>query len=122
MVKGGNGYFDYTQENIDDPQVRDLCARTDYECDENCERLTVPEGPAIVRVILHDGRVIEEQVDYALGRKQNPMSYDDVVAKFKGLVSEAVSKEVADRIIEEVMQIDEVDSIKPLMSLLAVKR
>ncbi len=122
MVKGGNGYFDYTQENIDDPQVRDLCARTDYECDENCERLTVPEGPAIVRVILRDGRVIEEQVDYALGRKQNPMSYDDVVAKFKGLVSEAVSKEVADRIIEEVMQIDEVDSIKPLMSLLAVRR
>ena len=84
--------------------------------------MTVHEGPAIVRVILHDGRVIEEQVDYALGRKQNPMSYDDVVAKFKGLVSEAVSKEVADRIIEEVMQIDEMDSIKPLMSLLAVRR
>lgn len=119
MVKGGNGYHDYTLANVNDEEIRDLCSRVDYECDEACERLTVPEGPAIVRVVLRNGDEAEEQVDYALGRKQNPMSSDDVVAKFKALVSEEVSDEVSCGIIDAVANIEKADSLVPLIELLS---
>ncbi len=117
MVKGSNGYFDYTQENVDDPVIRDLVSRCDYAADEDCKRLTVPEGPAIVSVTLKDGRVLEEQVDYALGRKQNPMSYEDALAKFRDLTAKTISPTTAQAIIDAVNAVDELDSILQLTSL-----
>ena len=121
MVRGSNGYFDYTQANVDDPVIRDLVARTDYARDDG-ERLTTTQGPAIVSVTLKDGRVLEEQVDFALGRKENPMSHEDVVAKFRGLVSQTVSPERAQAIIDAVMTIDAADSVSRLTELLVVER
>lgn len=118
FVRGSNGYYDYTQENVDDPVIRDLVSRVDYEVDANCERLTVVEGPAIVRVNLKDGRAIEEQVDYAVGRKQNPMPFDDVVVKFRGLAGGVMPEGSVEKIIDAVMHIDEMESIKDLTALL----
>ena len=118
MVKGGNGYHDYTDENLHDPDIRALMAKIDYTNDENCERLPVPEGPAIVITQLSDGRTITHQVDYALGRAQNPMTETDIIDKFRNLVVNAISPEQAEAIIQVCANFDVDDGPAKLTELL----
>lgn len=119
MVRGGNDCRDYTLANVKDEEIRELCSRVEYKCDDVCKRLTSSEGSAIVRVSLRNGEEIEEQVDSPFGQKQNPMSCDDVIAKFKRLASAEVPEEIADSIIDAIMNIEEMDSLAPLVELLS---
>ena len=47
------------------------------------------------------------------------MSCDDVIAKFKRLASAEVPEEIADSIIDAIMNIEEMDSLAPLVELLS---
>ena len=67
--------------------------------------------PARVKVTLSDGRVVETRSDTIKGSPQEPMSEDDLLAKFRACVEFGVGAPGADadRLAEAIMRIDAED-------------
>lgn len=118
LVKGGNGYYDYTMDNIADPAITALIDKIGYAADDERAVLADGDGPARVTVRMADGTAYEETVAFAKGTKQNPLTEDELVAKFRDLTSRALTPERADRVIEMVMNLEAEESITRLTSLL----
>ena len=76
---------------------------------------------ARVKVTLNDGREFTEWREYAKGDPlHNPMSKDDIIAKFRTNVefTGKVSKQKADELLETLQNLDKLDSIRNLIPLM----
>jgi 2-methylcitrate dehydratase len=75
------------------------------------------ELPCRVRIHLQDGRVLTEAKCNYLGFASRPMTWGDVLAKFRQLCAQRVSSELQERIASCVDALDQVD-VQGLCSLL----
>jgi 2-methylcitrate dehydratase PrpD len=122
LIKGGNGFRDYTMENIKDPAILGLVHKIDYTGNEALEGKLVAAAPAIVTIKLKNGEVYKKRVDYAKGTTNNPLTIDELKEKFRGLTGPALSGERAEKIIEMLMELEELDDISRLIPLLTIKK
>ncbi len=75
-----------------------------------------PDGiPNRLIVRLRGGRELTMLVKYPRGHAGNPMSDDEVVAKFRRQAADVVSAATADRIVEAVMSLDALPEVTPLV-------
>jgi 2-methylcitrate dehydratase PrpD len=58
------------------------------------------------------------RMDFPKGSAEQPMSFDEVAAKFRSLASFAVTRDRADRIIDTVNRLEKLPSIRILRDLL----
>jgi 2-methylcitrate dehydratase PrpD len=120
LVKGANGYQDYNEKNLKDPQILALIKKMKYIPDQNCEKLKVDVGPALVTIKLNNGTTYIEQVDYARGSIQNPMSRQELDIKFRGLTQGIIPAKKTEDIIQTVNELEYLDNINKLAALLVV--
>jgi 2-methylcitrate dehydratase PrpD len=119
LIKGSNGFQDYNEKNIKDPQILNLVQKMKYFADEKGEKLKIDDGgPALVTIKLNDGTTYQQKVDYAKGSIQNPLTPKELENKFRDLVAKAVSEKRIENIIKTVRGLDELQNIKTLTSLL----
>jgi 2-methylcitrate dehydratase PrpD len=118
LIKGGNGFQDYNEKNIKDPQIIELIKKMKYIPDEKFKVDAV--GPAIVTIKLNNGTVYKERIDYAKGTIQNPMTRQELENKFIGLTSNILPAKKIEGIIQNVMELEDLDNINKLASLLVV--
>ena len=77
---------------------------------------------AIVRITTTDGATYEEQVDHAKGSPENPMSDDEVVAKFRANAAAVLTPERQRQVIEATWALEEFGDIGEYMQLLVGDR
>jgi 2-methylcitrate dehydratase PrpD len=81
LVHNRVGLATYTPEALADDRVLDLARKVRYETKE------YPSYPAAfpggVRIALRDGQILEADFPYQLGAPENPMSAEQVRAKFR---------------------------------------
>ncbi len=65
---------------------------------------------------MSDGTKLDTRVDFPRGHAGNPMTDDEVVAKFMRNAAGVVSDDTAKNIIDLSWRLDELDSITPLLS------
>jgi 2-methylcitrate dehydratase PrpD len=118
LIKGSNGFRDYTMENIKDYQILNLARRTRYVANENLKEKSSEAAPAIVTIKLKNGEVLQQRVDYAKGTIKNPMSKKELEDKFRGLASMTVSAEQVEKIIQTVTDLEELEDVIKLVLLL----
>jgi 2-methylcitrate dehydratase PrpD len=81
LVHGRVGLASYTAEALADPRVLELAGKVRYEVREYpTAGAAFPGG---VRIRLRDGSVREAELPYQLGAPENPMTADQVRAKFR---------------------------------------
>lgn len=81
------------------------------ECDAN-----YPKGiPNNLIVKLKNGKTVAKRVDYPRGHAGNPMSDDEVVAKFKRQASGVVSESTAERIVQFSMSLETMNDVAALL-------
>ena len=81
LVHGSAGLSAYSDEAIADPRVLDLARRVRYETKEYP---TYPAAfPGGVRITMKDGTVLEAELPHQRGGPENPLSADEVRAKFR---------------------------------------
>lgn len=73
----------------------------------------------ILNVKLNDGRALSERVDQGPWEPGTPPGWDDLVAKFGGNAEMMLPKDAADRAVEMVGRLDQIEDIGELMSLLS---
>jgi len=97
---GALGKNAYARESLANPDILALARKVHYHVDP-----TYP-GPGrfkgAVRIVLKDGRSFEEIEEYNRGSAENPMTYEELRAKFDenagGLLAEAARSRLADEI------------------------
>lgn len=101
-----------------DPAVVDLMARIDVRPSAELTR-HVPGGfPCTLSVTLKDGRSATAEVGYAKGHARNPMTPEEVEAKFRRMTSPALSESRASAIIAMVHRLDTLADVGELAALL----
>jgi 2-methylcitrate dehydratase PrpD len=83
LVKGGNSFREYSEENLRDPNVLALARKTRFFLDEEVGKLPKSDNPARVLIKLKDGNVYEETVAAGRGSILNPMEQEEVYQKFR---------------------------------------
>jgi 2-methylcitrate dehydratase PrpD len=120
LVHGRVGVGSYTDEAIRDARVLELARKVRYETKEYA---TYPAAfPGGVRIALRDGSVLEADFPYQRGGPDNPMSPDEVRAKFRENASLALSGRAVDELEDGILSLEERDDLRSLFSLLAAER
>ncbi len=118
IVKGSNGFRDYSEENLLDTRIKGLTYRIDYETDDKLETINPSGAPACVQVQLRDGNVYEKTIQFAKGTIQNPMTSGELENKFRELAGTVLTKKHTEEIIGIVKELEYVDDLCALTSLL----
>jgi 2-methylcitrate dehydratase PrpD len=120
LVHGGVGVQTYSEEALSDPATLGLAKRVRYETKDYP---TYPAAfPGGVRIRTRDGRTLEADFPYQQGGPENPMSADEVRAKFRENALPALSADAVDALEAAVLALDEQESVRTVFPLLAGER
>lgn len=120
LVYGNIDLASFLTENLANPQVLAMVDKVQWVFDEEISR-SVGVEPAIVTIHTTDGKSFTQRVDHGLGSPENPMSEDQLVAKFRDCASYSVNKmsrKAIDRTVELCLNLDKVADIGELVDLL----
>lgn len=113
LVNGTAGLAAYSDEAIADRRVLDLARRVRYETKEY---ETYPAAfPGGVRITLRDGRVLEAELPHQRGGPENPLSVDEVRAKFRENAGMALPEAAVEALESSILSLDQVDDITGLL-------
>jgi len=79
------GLDQFTVQQIRSNEVRQLMGRVVISKDSRIEKNFPAEWPAHVSISLTDGRTFEKTITHPKGDPKNPLTWDELVAKFKSL-------------------------------------
>ena len=110
----------FKEEKIMDPELRSYLNKIKVVADPDYEK-TFPElKKAGVEIKTTDGNSFEIEVDYPLGDYREPMDDDTLYAKFDSMVTPETGKEKRDKIVDTILNLDELDDISDFTNLLAI--
>jgi 2-methylcitrate dehydratase PrpD len=116
MVDGAAGIHQFTDERVVDPAVAAMRDRVRFDYDDS-----LPKDEAIVTVRLRDGTVLTHHTPHNRGTHQNPMSDDELSAKFVELAALQFGEPRARELLDRLWRFDEIDDIRELISGLAAR-
>ncbi len=102
VLCGAAGLDQFTPEYIASPAVRRLMGKVVLMKDGRLEETFPREWPARVTIETTDGGRYEKSVRYPKGDPENPLTWDEMAAKFRSLTSPVLSGDSCDWIIEHL--------------------
>lgn len=116
LVDGDVTLASFDEERLTDPRLLRLMDCTKIVEDEEMNR-GYPKGiPNDITITLADGTRVNKRVDFPRGHAGNPMTDDEVVAKFRRMAEGVVSARTADRILDLAWHLDTLNDVTPLFS------
>jgi 2-methylcitrate dehydratase PrpD len=109
---------DILQDRKKNPEVARLSTNTRMIGDPELEKTWPEVYASIVEVTTTDGRQLACRVDYAKGTMQNPLTADEIHAKYLTLATTVTTAAHAEKIVEAVRGIDRAPDISHLAGLL----
>jgi 2-methylcitrate dehydratase PrpD len=118
LVFGGVTIDDILEDRLRHPEVARLRAATRMVADPELDAAYPERYTSIVEVATADGRTLSHRVEYAKGTMQNPLTPEEIHAKFLKLAATVTTVGRAERIAETVRQIDGAPDMRHLAGLL----
>ena len=112
----------FEEEKLRDPRIWALLPKIKVVADPEIDGLFPAVKRAIVRITTTGGASYEEQVDHAKGRPQNPMSDDEIVAKFRANAAAVLTPGRQDQVIEATWALEAFADVGEYMQLLVGDR
>ncbi len=118
LVRGHVAVVDFTDEAIADPEVLAVAAKVRYE---TRPYPTYPQAfPGGAVVTLSDGTTFEADFPYQKGGPENPLSADEVRAKFRANASLAMSDRAVETLEETILALDDHDDLSAALAPLTL--
>jgi 2-methylcitrate dehydratase PrpD len=111
---------DFLPERLKDPAVLEMARRVNYRFEEDPDVIAL--RPGIVEIKTKQGKVYTERVDYPYGHPHNPITTDDLIAKFKDCTSysaKPLSEENLTRVIDMLLNLEKVKDVRELIDLVS---
>lgn len=102
LISGQVGLRDFDSSMLQDATVRELMSRIKLELDPELDRRYPDAWAAEVSVELNDGTVREAAVDSPKGDPENPLTEDELRAKFSDMVAWTEYAPEADRLLDSL--------------------
>jgi len=115
LARGRVRLADYSDDSIADPEVRSLMSRTDCYRDPSFDARYPGVWPAAVEIQTTDGRVLREQIDYAFGEPENPVSGEALIAKFVDLTGERLGGDCALALADRILRLEHEPDVRRVM-------
>jgi 2-methylcitrate dehydratase PrpD len=114
LIDGAAGPAQFTDERVTDPAVIRLRERVGVVPDEAIHR-----DEARVSIHLADGTVLEQHVEHAAGTAANPLTDDQVRAKFNLLSNPVLGPERTSQLLDTLGRLETLPNVAALARLLA---
>ncbi len=115
---GGVYPSSFEQDKLFDPRIRRLLKRIEVVANDEIDALFPGVKRAIATITTEDGREFVETVDAAKGSPENPLSDDELIAKFRANACAALDATAQDRVIEASFDFENCRDIGQYMRLL----
>ena len=117
LVKGAVSFVDsHDAALMHDSRILEQRAKVTLAPDQALMDPAAPRG-AIVEVTLTDGRKVEHFTKFPPGTKENPLSTEAVSAKARDLMAPVLGTERADKLIDQINRLEQLDHIGGLRPL-----
>jgi len=93
---------DFSDEGLCDRDAIEIGRRVQWAMDPSLERGKNGYGVGVVELELTNGRTLRHETEYPLGHPRNPLSWDDLVLKFRQCVDASASP-VSRAAVDEVV-------------------
>jgi 2-methylcitrate dehydratase PrpD len=117
LIDGKIDVDTFVPANIHRPDVRALMEKVDWTVDEEFERRYPEHYSCAVHVTMQDGTEYVSVVDDPKGDYRNPVTQQDLEAKFRNLALHQLDAARVERIIQFVAHIEDVQDIGELFAL-----
>ncbi len=119
LVRGHCSVADFTDEAIVDPAVLAVAAKVRYETKEYPTYPQAFPGGTVVR--LADGTELAADYAYQKGGPENPLSDDEVRAKFRANAALALSDSAVEALEEAILGLEHQDDLAAALAPLAAR-
>jgi 2-methylcitrate dehydratase PrpD len=114
------GLAEFTDQVVNRRDVQAMIERIEFGVHPEAEAAGYEKMTTLIEIELTDGRRISGRADFGKGSPANPMSDDELAAKFRECAAWGkLPRASADKVIEMVFGLDELKSIRSLTRLLA---
>lgn len=121
LIEGNVSFANsHSREHMQIPKIRAFMERVTVIGDPKLNDPLAPRG-GIVEVYLKNGSVLSKHTRFPPGTKENPLTTEIVSAKARDLMSPVIGANRTERVIQEVLELDKMQDIKQLISLLDSK-
>jgi 2-methylcitrate dehydratase PrpD len=116
LLHGHVGLAQFSDASVQDPRAQALLQRVRFEHPDQDAADWDARMPDIVRVVLHDGRCLQQRVDIPKGDPALPLSWQELVAKFHDCAAIALSPEQIQEAVQHIEQLEELPTLQPLIA------
>lgn len=109
----------FTEERLADADLRALMAKVSYAADPALDREYPDKWTSVVSIELADGRKAEARVDFPKGDPRNPLSDEELAAKFYRLAAGYAPREELERVYDLIHRLEEVDNVGTAFAFLS---
>jgi len=116
LVDGDVTLATFDEHRLTDPKLLDLIDRTRIVEDPKLNE-GYPEGiPNDITISCTDGTNLNKRVDFPRGHAKNPMTDEEVVAKFHRMAQGVISDKTAATILDHAWNLDKLTDLTPLFA------
>ncbi len=112
----------FSSGRLRDPRILQLIDKIEVKEDAALTRLAPEKLPCRIEIKTKNGERKVAAVDYPRGHHLNPMSDDEVNAKFRGVAQRVLPKERADRALDALWKLDTATSLDALFDAVRTGR
>ena len=113
LVDGDVTLATFDKDRLRDPRLLDLIDKTRIVEDAELNK-GYPKGiPNDITITCADGTKVNKRVDFPRGHAGNPMSDEEVVAKFKRMADGVISERTAATILDQAWSLDALRDVTP---------
>jgi 2-methylcitrate dehydratase PrpD len=113
------GLDQFTGDSFHSPLIKTLMGKVVLQKDKRIEKNFPAEWPANVTVHLTNGKQFKKRIRYPKGDPENPLSWQELSAKFHSLASRVLPKARCDQIIKSVKSMSTSTNLRDIWKLTA---
>jgi 2-methylcitrate dehydratase PrpD len=119
LVDRAAGLDQFTGESFHSPRIKSLMDKVVLQKDNRIEKNFPAEWPAFVSVHLTDGRQFEKFIRFPKGDPENPLTWQELSAKFHALAARVFPMIRCDQIINSVKEMNSSTQLPKIWKLAA---
>ena len=119
LLEGQVELKDFTDERVNQPKIQNIIHKTKYVHPPEMEKVLTAPQELVIK--LKDGRMLSHRVNAAKGEAKNPLSWEEVVAKYKDCASLSLPRAEVEHSLEMLSNLETVDNITKVMDILTFK-
>ncbi len=120
ILYGKASLEEYHMDNINAPIVREMMRRIECVKDPDIETDYPRRWPAKATIFTKDGRRLKTRVAYPKGDPENPLTWEELIRKFKGLTAPVYNGEQTDSIVTCVRNLENASNLERLLTAVSL--